>query len=270
LRHDGFNGREVGAKLAAALLRILDPVNGDAQACGVISQEGVSASKSLGASLSFDAEEGMQPADLLPQFYMPIASGGLLPGPGSGLHYYHINGCKSVALDKDADIVVTDTLQEDGSGHFCRVTIDKLGKISSITYLGGEELQVESLWSLVGLSSTFLNHLVARWRSNDIPDIVEFLADEWAVALFHDRFMDFCLELKLEMASNDDVRKVAEKAFKGIDLEVGLSSDEIEKLRGKLASSTMDLIHERLLEYLRKNTNHLQTYFLPEKWIMQS
>merc|ERR1719327_70465 len=34
LRHDGFNGREVGAKLAHALLRVLDPVNGDMIAAG--------------------------------------------------------------------------------------------------------------------------------------------------------------------------------------------------------------------------------------------
>merc|ERR1711896_85474 len=34
LRHDGFNGREVGATLAHALLRTLDPVNGDVLASG--------------------------------------------------------------------------------------------------------------------------------------------------------------------------------------------------------------------------------------------
>ncbi|OLQ09037.1 hypothetical protein AK812_SmicGene7407 [Symbiodinium microadriaticum] len=34
LRHDGFNGREVGGKLATALLKKLDPVNGDSVAAG--------------------------------------------------------------------------------------------------------------------------------------------------------------------------------------------------------------------------------------------
>jgi len=34
LRHDGFNGREVGSKLAQALLRVIDPVNGDMLAAG--------------------------------------------------------------------------------------------------------------------------------------------------------------------------------------------------------------------------------------------
>merc|ERR1719350_448983 len=34
LRHDGFNGREVGSKLAQAILQVIDPVNGDVAAAG--------------------------------------------------------------------------------------------------------------------------------------------------------------------------------------------------------------------------------------------
>merc|ERR1712146_191202 len=129
-------------------------------------------------------------------------------------------------------IIMTDTLGPDGRGHFCRLTIDSFGKVDSITYLGGEELQVESLWSLVGLSETFLNHLYIRWRDKDIPDVVEFLTDEWATALFHDRFMDFCHQIKLEMSAQEEVKEM----------------------------------QDHLLEYLRENTNHLKTYFLPENW----
>merc|ERR1719201_2499763 len=97
----------------------------------------------------------------LPEFYMPIAKGGLLPGY---LHYYQITSARradgsGVAPAKEAAkdrTIVTDTLNMDnGQGHYCRLTIDAMGKVDSITYLGGEELQVESLWSLVGLSETF-------------------------------------------------------------------------------------------------------------------
>ena len=34
---------------------------------------------------------------------------------------------------------------------------------------------------------------------------MRFLTDEWATALFHDRFTDFCHEIKLEMLSKDKV-----------------------------------------------------------------
>ncbi|CAJ1368273.1 unnamed protein product [Effrenium voratum] len=137
----------------------------------------------------------------------PIAKGGLLPGnlhfyrPGLGVLQKRIHARRGDLQDEESkdvkeerdQVIVTDTLDlAQGSGHYCRLTLDSLGKVDSITYLGGEALQVESLWSLVGLSETFLNHLYQRWRDQDIPDIVEFLADEWATALFHDRFMDFC------------------------------------------------------------------------------
>merc|ERR1711988_1820386 len=110
-------------------------------------------------------------------------------------------------------VIFTDTLNtENGTGHFCRLTVNKMGKVDSITYLGGEELQVESLWSIVGLSETFLNNLFVRWKDGDIPDIVEFLTDEWAIALFHDRFMDFCHDLKSEMISTEEAQEM-EKTF---------------------------------------------------------
>jgi len=151
----------------------------------------------------------------LPEFYMPIAKGGFLPG---NLHYYRIHSCKRAdAETQQAEgdrVIVTDTLQANGTGHFCRLTIDKFGKVDSITYLGGEELQVESLWSLVGLSETFLNHLYMRWNDGDIPDIVEFLTDEWATALFHDRFMDFCYQIQLEMRSQEEVKNIIDRHWR--------------------------------------------------------
>merc|ERR1712039_631097 len=151
-----------------------------------------------------------------------------------------------------------------GQGHFCRMTVDTFGKVDSITYLGGEELQVESLWSLVGLSETFLNHLFIRWRDGDIPDIVEFLADEWATALFHDRFAEFCDQIKLEMRSQDEVRKVIDSALETVNLKEGLSRELLAQIRANLPRESVKAIQDLLLDYLRKNNNHLKAYFLPE------
>jgi hypothetical protein len=258
LRHDGFNGREVGAKLAHALLRVLDPVSGDMVAAGVpraakpstgpmgdqqsTSQQPTSHGASqfpdmMDMFAGLESEESSP--DLLPDFYMPIAKGGFLPG---NLHYYRITSCKRDAQAEPAANsadreIFTDTLDTNGHGHFCRLTIDGFGKVDSITYLGGEEIQAESLWSLVGLSETFLNHLYLRWRDGDIPDIVEFLTDEWATALFHDRFMDFCHQIKMEMAQQEEVRKIIDKALKEVDdlnLKKGLSRPLLQKVHDKL------------------------------------
>ncbi|CAK8994403.1 Cilia- and flagella-associated protein 61 (CFAP61) (Flagellar-associated protein 61) [Durusdinium trenchii] len=243
LRHDGFNGREVGAKLAGALLKRLDPVNGDSVAAG---GPAMATQEQLSASMLTATEEESSP-DLLPEFYMPIAKGGLLPG---SLHYYRIHACRRGDVqeeqsDKDEQVIVTDTLDlTNGTGHFCRLTLDRFGKVDSITYLGGEALQVESLWSLVGLSETFLNYLYQRWRDDDIPDIVEFLADEWATALFHDRFMDFCHQIKLEMLASEEVKQLINKALEGVDVKEGLSRKLLSEIRSELPSESVKQIQD--------------------------
>lgn len=266
LRHDGFNGREVGAKLAGALLKRLDPVKGDSVAAGGV---GMTTQELPGASMLTATEEESSP-DLLPEFYMPIAKGGLLPG---SLHYYRIHACRRADVQeepteiKEEQVIVTDTLDlANGTGHFCRLTLDGFGKVDSITYLGAEALQVESLWSLVGLSETFLNYLYQRWRDNDIPDIVEFLADEWATALFHDRFMDFCHQIKLEMLASEEVKHLINKALEGVDVKEGLSRKLLAEIRQELPSESVKQIQDHLLDYLQENTNHLKTYFLSWQW----
>lgn len=275
LRHDGFNGREVGAKLAHALLRVLDPVNGDMMAAGANPQKGgkAGASTASGAAVADSMFEGLDSEesspDILPEFYMPIAKGGFLPG---NLHYYRITSARKNDQAgqqelRDDQVIVTDTLDMNtGKGHFCRLTIDSFGKVDSITYLGGEELQVESLWSLVGLSETFLNHLFVRWKHKDIPDIVEFLTDEWATALFHDRFMDFCHQIKLEMSSQEEVQFIIKTALEGVDKKQGLNRELLARIRKQLPKDSVKQMQDHLLEYLRENTNHLKTYFLPENW----
>jgi len=216
--------------------------------------------------LRVDAEDSSP--DLLPDFYMPIAKGGLLPG---NLHYYRIHSCRRSSqtenTDKPEQAIVTDTLDiTNGTGHFCRLTLDTFGKVDSITYLGGEELQVESLWSLVGLSETFLNHLYVRWRDGDIPDIVEFLTDDWATALFHDRFMDFCHQIKLEMLSSEEVKQIINSALDSINPKEGLSRKLLASIRNQLPKESVKAMQDHLLDYLNENTNHLKSYFLPWQW----
>lgn len=287
LRHDGFNGREVGAKLARALLRVLDPVNGDSPAPGGNAHAAAAPDQATPAGATpgtqpVQASEGQEltmfegldseeaSPDLLPEFFMPIARGGFLPG---GLHLYRICSCRRGELEAERaepspdQTIVTDTLDTSNwSGHYCRLTIDSFGRVDSIAYLGYEELQVESLWSLVGLSETFLNHLFVRWKSGDIPDIVEFLTDEWATALFHDRFAEFCDQIKVEMRSQEEVRKIIDDALRTVDLKEGLSRELLAQIRANLPKESVKAIQDHLLDYLRENTNHLRAYFLPENW----
>ncbi|CAE6972922.1 CFAP61 [Symbiodinium sp. KB8] len=115
---------------------------------------------------------------------------------------------------------------------------------------------------LVGLSETFLNHLYQR--DDDIPDIVEFLADEWATALFHDRFMDFCRldttargsesstgiicpsghQIKLEMLTSEEVKQIFNSALENVNLKDGLSRKLLAEIRQKLPKDSVKAIQD--------------------------
>jgi hypothetical protein len=49
--------------------------------------------------------------------------------------------------------------------------IDNNGLIDSVSYLGSEEVVVQSLMSFVGLSINYLNKLTSRYEHGLIPNI---------------------------------------------------------------------------------------------------
>lgn len=135
LRMDRYNGREMGSRLARSVFDIYDP--------------------SLGT--------GNDPSSLeeeLPTFYLPQGSGGVLP---NSLIYYHIKTTNPLILANNqqeirnrADLVC-DNLDEYGKGHFIKFTFNSIGLIDSVTYMGSEEIILQSLWSFVGLHENYMN-----------------------------------------------------------------------------------------------------------------
>lgn len=57
--------------------------------------------------------------------------------------------------------------------------------IESVSYLGSEQVIVPSLTSLVGLSVEYLNRISKRNDHGLIPDVMEFLSENWAICLYH-------------------------------------------------------------------------------------
>lgn len=60
--------------------------------------------------------------------------------------------------------------------------------IESVSYMGSEGVVVPSLMSFVGMSVTYLNKIMKRNDHGMIPDIVEFLSENWAICLYHELF----------------------------------------------------------------------------------
>ncbi|CEM02697.1 unnamed protein product [Vitrella brassicaformis CCMP3155] len=312
LRHDGFNGREIGQRLAESLCRYCDPIYGDQPSLlrqdprlilqtprreGAITPGSRAGHRSPRPPSSADAGRLARiGSDELPQFGLPVGRCGLLPG---NLHYYHIRGCKpdlNAPVSRELEHqradgeeeITTDTLkvqlpghghksdrQAEGEGHFCRAAVDKLGRIASLTYIGFEELEMPSLWSLVGLSLAYFNNLKARHATGDIPDLVDFLSEGWATALFHDGFADMWQRLKAEIAQMPEIQAILSKALAPFALPAEptvetvrphLPPATLNELRSQFPASCSRAVEDSLLAYLRRHTNHMKDYFLQEQW----
>ncbi len=89
-----------------------------------------------------------------------------------------------------------DNIGPENKGHFIKFTFNQIGLIDTVTYMGSEDVVVQSLWSFVGLHENYLYWLTSWYDAGIIPNVVEFLSENWAMALYHEWFGDFCLRMR--------------------------------------------------------------------------
>lgn len=186
LRMDRYNGREMGSRLARSVFDIYDP--------------------SLGTQAANPGDPSSM-EDELPTFYLPQGYGATLTGE---LIYYHIKTTNPLILkegyqdQRNRKDLVCDNLQNQ-KGHFIKFTFNSIGLIDSVTYIGSEEVVLQSLWAFVGLHENYLNELTSRYEKGIIPNVAEFLSENWAIALYHEWFGDFCLRMRQGIQGLKDV-----------------------------------------------------------------
>eukprot|EP00798_Chlamydomonas_sp_ICE-L_P016739 gene16739-23010_t len=119
------------------------------------------------------------------------------------------------------------------------VNLDASSRVHSILYFGHHSLQVLKLASLVGVHTSYLNHLVPRYEAGEIEDLVEYFAQPWAELLFHDHFSSFRAVL----------------LGTGTQLHAGVGLD-----KATVRSDTQDAA----LEFIRAHIGELNMYNLPQ------
>lgn len=154
---------------------------------------------------------------------------------------------------------------ETGKGHFIKFTFNSIGLIDSVTYMGSEEIILQSLWSFVGLHENYLNNLTSRYEQGIIPNVVEFLSENWAIALYHEWFGDFCLRMRQSVQQMADVQGILEQAFEQTKNGEGLRREQIEAYQKQVDPKTVRMIQEETLEFIKTNMNHLPMYYIPQK-----
>uniref|UniRef100_A0A7S3MYV1 CFAP61 dimerisation domain-containing protein n=1 Tax=Strombidium inclinatum TaxID=197538 RepID=A0A7S3MYV1_9SPIT len=237
LRMDRYNGREMGSRLARSVFDI------------------------------YDTQANQEGEEELPSFYLPVGHGGVLPGD---ILYYHIKTTNPLLLNPNSEEVenrkslTCDNLNGQ-KGHFIKFTFNSIGLIDSVTYMGSEEVVLQSLWSFVGLHENYLNQLTSRFEEGIIPNVVEFLSENWAIALYHEWFGDFCLRMRQSVQRMTDVQAILEKAFEMTKNGEGIAREQIEELKKYVDPKTVRMVQDETLEFIKTNMNHLPMYYIPQK-----
>ncbi|XP_062518295.1 cilia- and flagella-associated protein 61-like [Corticium candelabrum] len=238
-----FNSREVGQKLAFSVLRDYDPI----------------------------AEQKKTQADdksppVLPLFECSKVVTATLPG---GLSYLHV---MPPALDTPFDVAkqhhhygrdfVTDVLD---AGYF-RIQVDAFSRVRQLTCLTKQHLDINNLVTLYNLNEKYLNSLVSRFDEGLISNFYSYFQEPWAVAIFHDRFSEFGMDLNQLVSSRSipSVPSLKERVCGMLKNDLELPHSERTLLQSDYENSQMKkLAHQRLLSYLHYNRYHLPMYARP-------
>jgi len=235
-----YDKRDVGVKVAHSLLPLLDPLSASAAGSQV---------------------------DALPTFSQPRSEGGVMPG---GLIYLHVVR-PAVPLPYDELIrsprFGRELITGGEEGDYCCVRIDRYDTIDAVTYLGVRPIEASNLKQLIGMPQMYLNRLVPRFDEGLIDDIPEFLRENWAMCLFHDRFADFRSALKSELLEESAFSTIVDDLRDRID--AGEEMPTKDDLRSSVQQSSRQLVEKRLVEYLQTNQNHLFMYLVPSTGVMR-
>eukprot|EP00825_Cyclidium_porcatum_P049233 TRINITY_DN8458_c0_g1_i5.p1 TRINITY_DN8458_c0_g1~~TRINITY_DN8458_c0_g1_i5.p1 ORF type:complete len:1147 (-),score=224.03 TRINITY_DN8458_c0_g1_i5:329-3769(-) len=240
LRQDKYNGRELGIKLSKCILEKVD--------------------------LNYLTDQ-MYNSEQLPNLYMPIGIGAFLPNK---LYYYYIRkndwARPKLTLDspQNRKPIVSNNINK-GQGHYLNFKFDNNGFVDAVTYLGSEAISMQSLTSFVGLSEKYFNKLDTRIEHQLIPNVSEFLSENWAIALYHEWFSEFRHLIKNDILQNQDISNIMVKASKHAREGKFLDKEFYEELKKQISPEIISSIQEGTLDFIRENQNHLPMYYIPPK-----
>jgi len=229
-----YNGREIGLRMTTHLLDIHYPMI---------------------ASM----EQSTLSEDMVLSFNLPVGSGGAVY---PNLYYYYIRSPLSTPSETQPNLVCNN-LNAEMKGTYIKFTFNELGIIDSVLYMGTEKVVLQSLWSLVGLHESYLNRLRDRHDKKILPNVTEFLSENWAIALYHDWFADFTLRLKKDIQNTEELQSLLGKVSEQVLSGKKFTKADVDEIVTKIDPKTTKFIEDATVDYLRANQNHLPMYYVP-------
>mmetsp|Transcript_269 Transcript_269/g.496 ORF Transcript_269/g.496 Transcript_269/m.496 type:complete len:1109 (+) Transcript_269:53-3379(+) len=176
--------------------------------------------------------------------------------------------------DEDCMDMVTDfVLTQDDSKSFnpSRYTCLKINKfnglISQITTFGPETLEYNNLSCWVGLPLSYCNGLVKRYEEGLIPDLITYLRENWALAIFCDKFKSF--KSSIDLSQFKEITDFAEQTLDNVKSGKHYSILEVHpSIRDIIKDESKHTIQRALLDYLEERQNREGTiksvYCIPD------
>ena len=113
------------------------------------------------------------------------------------------------------------------------------------------------------LHENYLNMLTSRFDNGVIKNVVEFLSENWAMALYHEWFGDFWLRMRQGIQGLADIQEILKKVFDESQNEAGITRERMHQLKKMMDQETSKMIVDETLEFIKANLNHLPMYFVP-------
>ena len=120
-------------------------------------------------------------------------------------------------------------------------------------------MDYRALVSLVGLHETYLNKLLNRFEGDLIDNIPIFLSENWALALYHDKFSQLVIKLKA-ILHEEDIYKIV---YDVVEKDEALDREAITGLLSKVGKRTKAKIEYEIVSFLNENRNQLPFYHIP-------
>ena len=133
-------------------------------------------------------------------------------------------------------------------------------RVVSITYLGAQPIEDRNFAGLVGLQESYLNSVEHFYDKGVIPDLTRFLRDDWAVAIYNDRFKGLIATITDKLNGNEEVAQIIQEVVTAINSgntkmsEVNLLRKSLIGVGGeKIQYKTKKEIESEILRFLRDN-----------------
>merc|ERR1711871_1266439 len=151
----------------------------------------------------------------------------------------------------------------------CTVKLDGHRRVCDVTYLGKGPAEPRNIRRVVGLQEAYVNSCEGAFNNDLVDDWLTFFRQDWALALYHDRFeTNVVCALREKLGSDDGAKEICVLLDKA--LVAGKDDDAIATLRvnaigvggEKLMPATRKLIEQATLDFLYENKAMLPQYLL--------